>query len=344
MPDLSQLFESINTFIELANKWFGPWLNETLRLSHVNVLFKFPIEVSTFNVNLLKFKIIVTHKNDIARAKFRSKLDMTEAYEQMHIRPEDVGKMTFSTIFSTFQSQVMQMGDCNAPSTFQWLMTAIFWDFLGRFVHVYLDDIFIYSQSIREHIEHTMKVLQRLRESQFYLSRSKLDLFSDKTDCLGHVIDNNGIHAKLDKMWWIREWRIPQNYNKVQKFLGLVQYLALYMPDIMVYTTLLSGSAQNNQTFQWTPLLDKCFQSIKAIAMWSPGHFLCNFICFGSLAESQHPLFESSGGTNEIIRSKSLFMHVPYDEHQPHTIGEMTEAVRQIIAWVCAKEKALPVS
>ena len=86
--------------------------------------------------------------HDIAQATFRSKLDMTEAYEQMCIRQEDVGKMTFSTIFSMFQSQVMQMGDCNAPSTFQQLMTAIFRDFLGRFVHVYLDDIFIYSQSI----------------------------------------------------------------------------------------------------------------------------------------------------------------------------------------------------
>ena len=85
---------------------------------------------------------------------------MTEAYEQMRIRPEGVGKTTFSTIFSTFQSQVMQMGDCNAPSTFQQLMTAIFQDFLGRFVHVYLDSIFIYSQSIREHIEHIIKVLQ----------------------------------------------------------------------------------------------------------------------------------------------------------------------------------------
>ena len=195
---------------------------------------------------------------------------MIEAYEQTCIRPEDVRKTTFSTIFKTFQSQVMQMGDCNAPSTFQWLMTAIFWDFLRRFVHVYLDDIFIYSQSIWEHIEHIMKVLQQLRESQFYLSRSKLDLFSDKTNCLGHVIDNNGIHAELDKMWQTREWRIPWNYNEVQKFLGLVQYLALYMPDIMAYTTLLSGSAQNNRTFQWTPLLDKCFQSIKAIAMQLP--------------------------------------------------------------------------
>ena len=79
--------------------------------------------------------------HDIAQAKFRSKLDITVAYEQTHIRSEDVGKTTFSTIFGTFQSPVMQMGDCNAPSTFQWLMTTIFQDFLGRFVHVYLDNI-----------------------------------------------------------------------------------------------------------------------------------------------------------------------------------------------------------
>ena len=65
-------------------------------------------------------------RHDIARATFRSKLDMTEAYEQTRIRPEDVGKTTFSMIFGTFQSQVMQMGDCNAPSTFQWLMTTTF--------------------------------------------------------------------------------------------------------------------------------------------------------------------------------------------------------------------------
>ena len=49
-----------------------------------------------------------------------------------------------------------------------------------------------------------------------------------------------------------------------------MQYLALYMPDITAYTTPLSGLAQNNWTIQWTLLLDKCFQCIKAIAMWLP--------------------------------------------------------------------------
>ena len=43
-------------------------------------------------------------RHDVMRAQFRSKLDMTEAYEQTHIKPEDVHKTLFSTIFGTFQS------------------------------------------------------------------------------------------------------------------------------------------------------------------------------------------------------------------------------------------------
>ena len=57
--------------------------------------------------------------NDMARVTYCSKLDMSEAYEQIHIVPEHVHKMVFTTVLGTFRSQVMQMGDCNAPSMFQ---------------------------------------------------------------------------------------------------------------------------------------------------------------------------------------------------------------------------------
>ena len=42
------------------------------------------------------------------------------------------------------------------------------------------------------------------------------------------------------------------------------------MPDIMAYTMPLSGAAHNNRAFQWTPLLDKRFKSIKALAARAP--------------------------------------------------------------------------
>ena len=70
-------------------------------------------------------------RHDDACATYRSKLDMSEVYEQIHVRPEDVPKMAFSTIYGTFVSRVMQQGDCNAPSTFQRLMTAVFREYIA---------------------------------------------------------------------------------------------------------------------------------------------------------------------------------------------------------------------
>ena len=58
-------------------------------------------------------------RNDVARAKYRSKIDMSDAYEQIRVDPKDVWKTAFSTVYGTFLSHTMQQGDCNTPSTFQ---------------------------------------------------------------------------------------------------------------------------------------------------------------------------------------------------------------------------------
>ena len=94
----------------------------------------------------------------------------------------------------------MQQGDRNATSTFQWLMMAVFCDYIAQFNHVYLDDIFIYSSSIEEHEVHSMLIFDRLCEVQLYLSQDKVDLYSVKMDCLGYIITDTGIHTNVDKM------------------------------------------------------------------------------------------------------------------------------------------------
>lgn len=70
-------------------------------------------------------------REDVAKARYRSKIDLVDAYEQVRIRPEDVPKTAFSTIAGTYTSNIMQQGDCNAPATFQRLMTYIFRDCIG---------------------------------------------------------------------------------------------------------------------------------------------------------------------------------------------------------------------
>lgn len=207
---------------------------------------------------------------DIARAKYHSKIDLSDAYEQVRIEHEDIWKTAFSTPFGTFTSLVMQQGDCNAPATFQRLMTTLFRDFIGRFVHVYLDDIFVFSDSIEDHEKHLKLVFDKLREAKLYMSKAKCDLYSERMDCLGHIVDDKGLHADADKMSRIREWRTPRSYHEVQRFLGLVNYLAPFMPNVSAYTTVLSDMEHNDRPFVWRPLHQKCFEMIKALACKTP--------------------------------------------------------------------------
>ena len=148
--------------------------------------------------------------NDMARATCWSKLNMSEAYEQIHIILEHVHKTAFTTVLGTFRSQVIQMGDCNTPSTFQWLMTVIFHDWISEFIHVYLDDIFIFLYSIEEHEVHLGIILQWLWDHHLFLSQSKVDLYLKRLECLSHIIDHQGIHAEADKVQHIHEWRCPR--------------------------------------------------------------------------------------------------------------------------------------
>ena len=84
-------------------------------------------------------------------------------------------------------------------------MTSVFHNFVTRFVHVYLDDIFIYSLTIEERKEHLTQVFNKLREAQLYLSWEKVNLYSERMDCLSYIITNAGIHACADKMQKIQD-------------------------------------------------------------------------------------------------------------------------------------------
>ena len=209
-------------------------------------------------------------RNDVAKAKARSKIDMTNAYEQILVHDDDVKHTAFATIFGTFFSRVMQIGDCNAPATFQRLMTSVFRDCIGKFVHVYLDDIFVFSDSVEDHEKHLKIVFELLRKNLFYLREDKVQLYAEVVECLGHKIDDKGIHADGDKMARIRDWKQPRTYNDVQRFLGLVQYISPYLPDISAFTSPLAAMNSNHQPFHWRPLHTKCFDQIKHICAKTP--------------------------------------------------------------------------
>ena len=136
----------------------------------------------------------------ISRSRHDLSIDLSNAYEQVCVEPADVWKTSFSTVQGMYESLVMQQGDCNAPSTFQRLMNRTFIDYIGKFVHAYMDDIFVFSESIKEHQEHLKLMFEKLHENSLYLCSEKCQIFAESVECLYHIIDEKGLHADRDKM------------------------------------------------------------------------------------------------------------------------------------------------
>jgi len=79
-------------------------------------------------------------------------------------------------------------GLCNAVTTFQRFMNWVLRKYIGRFCHIYIDDILVWSDSITQHRHHMRLICQALQEHGVVLSKSKSILVTDKVEFLGFNI------------------------------------------------------------------------------------------------------------------------------------------------------------
>jgi hypothetical protein len=128
-----------------------------------------------------------------AACPYRSLFDQKDTYKQIRIKPDHVSRTAVTTPDRNIESLVLQIGDANASATFQVLMNHIFSAYIRVFMDVYLDDIIVYSRTLKEHLEHCKLIFDTLRKETLYLSEKKLQILPCELRILGRIIDNDGV-------------------------------------------------------------------------------------------------------------------------------------------------------
>ncbi|CAI7820731.1 unnamed protein product [Closterium sp. NIES-53] len=165
-----------------------------------------------------------------------SKIDLRGGYHQICDNPPDCPKTAFQICYGSFEYTVMPFGLTNAPATFQMTMNEAFCPLFDKCVIVYLDDIMIYSTDRAEHLQDIKDVFQILSENRLLTKASKCEFLHDGLEFLGHVILADGMEIDPKKITTIQAWHTPTNLTKLQSFLGFVNYVCRFVPDMAKLT------------------------------------------------------------------------------------------------------------
>jgi hypothetical protein len=214
----------------------------------------------------------------ISKAKYFTKFDVRDGYNRLRVAPGEEWKTAFRCRYGLFEYTVMPFGLCNAPGTFQHYMNDTFRDFLDKFLVVYLDDLLIYSDNLKEHKEHVRKVLERLQEAGLFLKPSKCEFHVQEVEFLGFIIGIEGVKMDPAKVESVMLWPVPKSPHDVRMFLGLANFYRRFVKDfsqLAAPLTRLLKKENMMKKFHWNMEAQHAFEHLKTAFTTAPilSHF-----------------------------------------------------------------------
>jgi len=157
-------------------------------------------------------------------AKYFTKLDIKDAYHNIRIREGDECKTNFSTKLGTYKYLVMACGLCNPPAAFQPWINEVLMEHIDMCCIVSLDDVLIYSNTLRQHRKDVGKILKAIRKSGMKVKPSKCEFHQSETEYLRFIIGQEEVKTDSVKTEAIWDWTAPKKIKEIQCFLGFCNF------------------------------------------------------------------------------------------------------------------------
>ena len=134
------------------------------------------------------------------------------------------------TPFGRYMFKRLPFGISSAPEHFQKRMDKELSGIEG--VKCRMDDILIMGKDQAEHDKRLKQVLDRLVERKLTLNLEKCLFSQSRLQYLGQIIDSDGIRKDPSKIKAITDMAEPQNIADLRRFLGLVNHLMKFCPNL----------------------------------------------------------------------------------------------------------------
>lgn len=168
------------------------------------------------------------------KAKVFSKLDIKNAFYQVEVKEACRHITTFITSKGLFRYKRLMFGISNAPEHFQKILENMLLPCDG--VVNFIDDILVFGSSEEEHNLRLKHVLDVLKQNDVLLNHEKCIFNAKKIHFLGHELSCEGVRPLNKYIQVIDSFREPKTIDEIQSFLGLLNYVNKWIPNLATLT------------------------------------------------------------------------------------------------------------
>ena len=181
---------------------------------------------------------------------------------------------TMHTSYGKYRWLRLPFGITSAPDEFQMRLTSAL-ECLDGIICI-ANDILVYGEGNNfedaqaDHDRRFIALMERCHQRAIKLNAGKLRFKLKEVKFMGTIISDNGMKPDPDKVVAITQMPTPQNKPALLRFIGMVNYLSPFCPNLSSVIQPLRVLTQDAVPFSWSMAQEKAFNKAKQLISSAP--------------------------------------------------------------------------
>ncbi len=167
----------------------------------------------------------------IQDSKYLTQLNIIVVFNKLHMYSRSKDLIIFIIFFDFYKYYVMSFKLINNSTFYQHYMNDMLFDYLHQFCQIYLDDIIIYSKTLKKHKKHVWLVLHRLQEIDLQMNINKCKFHVQEISFLELLLFIERLKMNLQKIQAVVEWFTSTNLTQMQFFINFCNFYRRFIKN-----------------------------------------------------------------------------------------------------------------
>ncbi len=199
----------------------------------------------------------------IQESKYLTWLNIIVAFNKLQMHSDNEDLIIFIIFFDLYKYHVMFFELINESTFYQHYMNDVLFEYLHQFCQIYLDDIIIYSKTLKKHKQHVRLILNRLQEADLQIDIDKCKFHVQKIIFLELLMLIEKLKMNSWKIQAVVDWSTLNNLTQMQFFIDFCNFYQCFIKNFSKIVHSMIQLIQKKIIFEWNEVCQIIFDHMK---------------------------------------------------------------------------------